>query len=81
MCKKDLNTDHAHVQISGLYYEGSRMISSFFSKIEGKLHEDQINAIIQTYNYPNVQQSKLTTIQAYKLRKSKNKSYLTFFLY
>ena len=67
MCTKDLNTDHAHVQISGLYYERSRSYT-LFSIIEGKLQKDEINSI-QTYNYPNLQ-----------VRKSKNKSFLTFFL-
>ena len=53
MCTKDLNTDHAHVQISGLYYVGSRSYT-LFSMIEGKLQKDEINAI-QTYNCPNLQ--------------------------
>ena len=43
-CVQSLNTGHAHVQIAGLYLEGNRGLH-IFPMVEGKLHEDQINAI------------------------------------
>ena len=45
---QSLSTGHAHVQISGLYYEVNK--SNTFSMIEGKLQEYQIN-VIQMYKF------------------------------
>ena len=52
---QSLNTGHAHVEISGLYYE-----VTLFSMIEGNLQENQIN-VIHMYKF------KLSKIQVRNL--------------
>ena len=62
-CEKSLNDVYAHVQISGLYYDGNRTRDTLFSMIEGKLQECQINTI-QMYNMPTIQVTSIIFLHA-----------------
>ena len=46
-CIQSVYNGHAHVQISGLYYEGNKCYT--FSMIESELHANQINTTLM-YN-------------------------------